>query len=230
MIAFGGETIDSQGVIRDFPALSMVTGLIASALGWDRGDGNRLNRLQERIRMGAALEPGSRRLNDFQTAKLAADDTGWTTWGSAEGRAGNVAGGTYDAHHLRLRDYHVNLRAWIVLHLLPAEEAPELDDVAAALDRPMRPLFVGRKSCVPTGRLVAGWSDAVDVLDALRSLVGQRGSGGTSGWKIQWPAGQGSLAQSRRLSVCDERNWNSGVHGGWRPVHEALLLPGEARS
>jgi CRISPR-associated Cas5-like protein len=36
LIAFGGETIDNFGVIRDFPALSMITGLIANALGWDR--------------------------------------------------------------------------------------------------------------------------------------------------------------------------------------------------
>ena len=33
LIAFGGEAIDNLGVIRDFPALSMLTGLISSALG-----------------------------------------------------------------------------------------------------------------------------------------------------------------------------------------------------
>ena len=35
LIAFGGETIDNFGVIRDFPALSMVTGLLANSLGWE---------------------------------------------------------------------------------------------------------------------------------------------------------------------------------------------------
>ena len=31
LIAFGGEAIDNLGVVRDVPALSMVTGLIANA-------------------------------------------------------------------------------------------------------------------------------------------------------------------------------------------------------
>ena len=34
LIAFGGEAIDNLGVIRDFPALSMLTGLLANALGY----------------------------------------------------------------------------------------------------------------------------------------------------------------------------------------------------
>ena len=41
LVAFGGVTIDHIGVIRDFPALSMLTGLFANALGWvslDLGD------------------------------------------------------------------------------------------------------------------------------------------------------------------------------------------------
>ena len=35
-MAFGGEAIDNLGVIREFPAASMVTGLAANALGWRR--------------------------------------------------------------------------------------------------------------------------------------------------------------------------------------------------
>jgi CRISPR-associated Cas5-like protein len=40
LMAFGGETIDNYGVIRDFPALSMVTGLFANALGYRREEAN----------------------------------------------------------------------------------------------------------------------------------------------------------------------------------------------
>jgi CRISPR system Cascade subunit CasD len=82
LIAFGGETIDNFGVIRDFPALSMVTGLIANALGWDRGDDALHNQLQERLRLGTRLESPSSRLTDFQTAQLGAADKAWTTWGA----------------------------------------------------------------------------------------------------------------------------------------------------
>ena len=91
LIAFGGETIDNYGVIRDFPALSMVTGLFANALGWDRGDDVQHNRLQERLLMGARLDADGQRLVDFQTAQLQANDKGWTTRGVVEERAGGPA-------------------------------------------------------------------------------------------------------------------------------------------
>lgn len=227
LIAFGGDTIDNRGVIRDFPALSMLTGLIANALGWDRGDDVRHNRLQLRLRMGTALEPGAHRVQDFQTAELGAADKGWTTSGVPEERRGGA--GSYSGPHLRFRDFHADLCAWVVLRLQFADEAPTLDDVASALDRPRRPLFIGRKPCLPVGRLVAGWQEAEDVLGALRTLVADRVHDAVPGWRAQWPAGEGSLPSDRQVDVCDERNWTSGVHGGWRPVREGFL-PAEAAS
>jgi CRISPR system Cascade subunit CasD len=226
LIAFGGETIDNQGVIRDFPALSMLTGLIANALGWDRGEDDLHNRLQQRLRMGTVLEPMTRRgvaarLVDFQTAELGAADKGWTTWGEPEVRGGGA--GSYAGPHLRYRHYHTELTAWVVLHLQPADEAPTLDDIAAALDRPARPLFIGRKPCLPASRLVTGWQEAEHVLGALQAWTRQRPSH-ASGWRAQWPEGQGELPLDRCSDLCDERNWTSGVHGGWRPVREGLLL------
>lgn len=229
LIAFGGETIDSQGVIRDFPALSMLTGLIANALGWDRGEDARHNRLQQRLQMGTVLEPMTRqgdsmasmRLVDFQTTELGAADKAWTTWGKPEERRGGA--GSYAGPHLRYRHYHADLTAWVVLHLDPADEAPTLDSIAAALDQPVRPLFIGRKPCLPAGRLVAGWQEAENVLGALQAWV-HRLPAGVHGWRAQWPDDQGSLPADRRSDLCDERNWTSGLHGGWRPVREALLV------
>ncbi len=226
LIAFGGEVIDNFGVITDFPALSMVTGLLANALGWDRGDDIAHNRLQQRLRVGSALGSEGRRMMDFQTAELGAGDKGWTTWGVPEERRGGA--GSYAAPHLRYRDYHADLTAWVALRLEPADEAPTLDDIAQALDKPARPLFIGRKPCLPTGRLVAGWVEADTLLAALRSLA-QRYSAGASGLRAQWPDGEGELPQDRLLAVCDERNWTSGVHGGWRPVREGVVRVAEAQ-
>jgi CRISPR system Cascade subunit CasD len=219
LIAFGGETIDNLGVIRDFPALSMVTGLIANALGWDRGDDLLHNRLQMRLRMGARLEAPGSRLTDFQTAQLGADDKAWTTRGTVEERRGGAA--SYDSPHLRFRDYHADLTALLAVRLQPSDEAPTLDDVAHALDRPQRPLFIGRKPCLPVGRMVAGWVEADSVLQALQ-LAPFAGAG--SGLRAQWPDGEGQLPGDRSLDLCDERNWTSGLHGGWRPVREGLIL------
>lgn len=221
LIAFGGETIDNQGVIRDFPALSMLTGMIANALGWDRSEDVLHNRLQQRLRMGTILEPGSQQLSDFQTASIQKSDAGWTTWGQPETRAGGD--NTYAGPHLRYRHYHADLTAWVALHLQPAGEAPTLDEVAGALDRPAHPLFIGRKPCLPVGRLVAGWQDAEHVLAALQAWS-RRLPPHAGGWRAQWPDGEGELPLDRRSDLCDERSWTSGVHGGWRPVREGLLM------
>jgi CRISPR system Cascade subunit CasD len=222
LIAFGGEAIDNYGVIRDFPALSMVTGLLANALGYDRAEVEAHNRLQERLRMGTRLDGAGTRLQDFQTAQLGAGDEGWTTWGTPEERAGGAA--SYDSPHLRYRDYHADLEALVALRLEPANESPTLNELAAALDRPVRPLFIGRKPCLPTTRLFAGWVEAEHVLGALQQAPLTVGDvEGTRGLRMQWPDGEGHLPNDRVIDLCDERRWTSGVHGGWRPVREGVL-------
>lgn len=218
LIAFGGETIDNFGVIRDFPAQSMLTGMFASALGYDRSDDVRHNRLQARLVAGARLEVEPQRLQDFQTAELGAKDRAWTTWGSPEERAGGAA--TYSAPHLRYRDYLVDMDTLVALRLEPADEAPTLDDLAQSLDHPLRPLFIGRKPCLPLGRLHAGWVEADTVLQAL-SLAPWPAFRRQA--PVQWPHGEGELPHARVIDLCDERNWTSGVHGGWRPVCQGQL-------
>lgn len=220
LIAFGGETIDNYGVVRDFPALSMVTGLFANALGWGRGDDGQHNRFQERLVMGARIDADGQRLVDFQTAHLLANDKGWTTRGVAEERAGGAE--TFAGPHLRYRHYHADMNVLVALRLQDADEAPTLADLATALDKPARPLFIGRKNCLPTDRLMAGWVEADNILEAL-----ERGEPALHhDVRAQWPDGEGSLPgqhEDRSLDVCDERNWTSGVHGGWRPVREGVL-------
>jgi CRISPR system Cascade subunit CasD len=237
LVAFGGATIDNFGIVTDFPALSMVTGLIANALGWDRSEAQRHDRLQQRLRMGCRLERAGRRLRDYQTAELFMDDAGWTTHGAPEGRADSPsyrpnAAGRRILTLQRYRDYHADLVAAVALRLEPAEESPTLDEVAAAIDRPRRPLFIGRKPCLPAGRVMQGWLEAKDVLTALATLPlgpGPAGSETSATLRAQWPDGEGTLPGDRVLEVCDERDWRSGVHGGARPVREGAVAPPELR-
>lgn len=227
LIAFGGETIDNFGVIRDFPALSMVTGLLANALGWRREDCELHDRLQNRLLLGARLNTPVQRLTDFQTAQLGSNDKGWTTWGIPEERRGGA--GTYAGPHLRYRDYHADLDVLVALRLSPPEQFPTLDDLADALDHPARPLFIGRKSCLPSKRIFAGWIEADSVLQALQ-LAPQSGIDRAQSFRMQWPDGEGNLAGDRLIDLCDERNWTSGVHGGWRPVREGSFTPQGAQT
>ena len=233
LLAFGGETIDNYGVIRDFPAASMLTGLLANALGWRRIERELHQRLQERLVFAARIdrEPaGGVRLTDFQTAKLEKDDQGWTTRGVPEGRAGGA--NTYDAPHLRYRDYFADMRVTVALRLEPADDAPTLDDLAAALDEPKRPLFIGRKPCLPSGRLFRCISDkgntALEALMYLRVDEPNR----TSDVRLLWPADDGAngvpagVRISRTYQLTDERNWVSGLHGGGRAVCDGTALVG----
>ena len=178
--AFGGEMIDARGVTRNFPAQSMMTGLLANALGWTRTMRDEHQSLQERIVFGALWEQevGLSRMTDYQTAQLGKNDRAWTTRGVPAGRAGGAA--TYAGSHQRWRDYHADLRVTVVLRLEPADESPTLEDLAAALDRPSRPLFIGRKSStrasmvVPAQRGTGLFGAAVEARVGSESCVGRR--------------------------------------------------------
>lgn len=230
LVAFGGETIDNHGVIRDFPALSMVTGLVANALGWRREEAELHDRLQARLVMGARREPNGRYLRDYQTALLFENDEGWTTSGEPEGRAKSPsytmqADGRKALTLQRYRDYYADLVTLVALRLEPADEGPTLDDIAVALDHPARPLFIGRKPCLPSRRIFAGWQEGDSVLQVLQTASIPKSA--PDGLPMQWPEGEGRTKGDRLLELCDERNWTSGVHGGWRPVREATLYPQE---
>ena len=135
LIAFGGETIDNFGVIRDFPALSMITGLFANALGWRREDCELHDRLQNRLVVGARLNTPIQRLREYQTAQLFEKDQAWTTFGEPEGRAPSPsysmqADGRKSLTWQRYRDYHASLNVLVALRLEPSDNALTLDDLA----------------------------------------------------------------------------------------------------
>ena len=230
LMAFGGETIDARGVIRWFPAASMLTGLFGNALGWRREERERHQRLQDRLVFAARIdrEPaGSSRMTDFQTARLRADDRGWTTRGAPEGRGG--APSTYNAPHLRYRDYFADMRVVVALRLEPDDETPELDALASALQEPERPLFIGRKSCLPAVPLFAGFGEADTCLTALLAWPLGEGPAAMPSYpenrRLLWPDGEGSesVTASHSYLLTDQRNWRTGLHGGGRIVCEGAV-------
>lgn len=206
LMAFGGVAIDHVGPTRDFPSASALTGLLANALGWRREDGAAHQALQDRLVFGALVAVQGRLITDTQNAKLEAKDRGWTTWGTPEERAG----ATYDSPHRRRRDYLADHECRVVLRLLPGN-GPDIDRIAAALDRPARPLFIGRKPCLPTAPLFAGWITGENAHAALVAL-------GIPGRAI-WPSTTGEADRD----IADLRNWVAGYHAGIRPLCEGML-------
>ena len=56
LLAFGGVAIDQIGPTRDFPSASLLTGLLANALGWRRTEAAAHQRLQDRLIFAARLD------------------------------------------------------------------------------------------------------------------------------------------------------------------------------
>ncbi|MDZ7642276.1 MAG: type I-E CRISPR-associated protein Cas5/CasD [Desulfurivibrio sp.] len=223
MAAFGGVVIDHVGITRDFPAASMLTGLFANALGWERTDREVHQALQDRLVFAARWErEGDDVFTDTQNAQLAKIDRGWTTYGKPEGRDG----ASYGAPHRRRRDYHADACMTVVLRLRTPGMAPDLDDLATALDCPARPLFIGRKPCLPTTPLRYGEIEAPSAYEALCRLPCEGFSGG---WlRALWPTDEGPVDGEivhRVVDLADLRNWRTGLHGGARRVVEGAVIP-----
>ncbi len=222
MLAFGREAVDARGPVADFPGASLLTGLLANALGWRREWRDRHARLQARLRFGVRLDRTTGTFEDFQTAQLAAGDRGWTTRGAPEGRAGGAA--TYNSPHIRRRQFTADARVAVALRLEPAEEAPELVALAAALESPARPLFLGRKPFLPSRPVLAGLAEADGLLAALAEIT--RGDDPDPAPRILLPQSEPG-ADGETILVSDLRDWHSGVHGGQRQmrVHRSDALP-----
>lgn len=237
LMSFGAPIIDNLGVIQPWPAASMLVGLLANALGYDRRDWAAHRRLQTRLRYAARRDVAGQPLQDYQTVDLGqphmrAADVGWTTWGRIEKRGGAAANAV--GTHIRKRDYHAGAVYTVALALDPADESPTLAEVAAALRRPARPLFLGRKPCLPAGPVLrreggADLFEADSPLDALRRLplakragVPKAAPGMVSVW---WtPGPEEPLPDLHRWHLTtDERDWQNQVFRGERLIYETTL-------
>lgn len=232
MMSFGGAAVDSRGVIRRFPARSMLTGLLANALGYRRADAAAHQRLQARVRFATRCDVEGERIVDYQTVDLGqphllAKQVGWTTWGRIEARAGASSEQT----HIREREYWAGAVYTLALTLTPdeADDALDLDAVEAALRRPARPLFIGRKPCLPAARILVGRRSAATLRAALEAepRVRRGDAGALAAW---WDAAPSAAAPDPNrpvIEVSDERDWANQIHGGRRLIEEGRVEPPE---
>jgi CRISPR system Cascade subunit CasD len=108
----------------------------------------------------------------------------------------------------------------VALRLEPAEEEPTLENLTAALDRPARPLFLGRKACPPASPLNGGLVEAQDLMAALaRATVFDPAPRPI----IVLPDNPEIDPQWERVVVSDRRDWISGVHAGARVFRRGRL-------
>lgn len=198
-----------------FPGRPLLTGLLGNALGYDRQEGARLQALSNRLRFAAALTRPGRLESDFQTSQLSLHDSGWTTRGGPEGRRGGAV--TYENAHVRRKLYWSETMAVVALRLAdgPGED---LDAIATALERPERPLFIGRKACIPSLPVLAAGVAAADAHDALQDFLRDAGV-----WGMVWDKGEGPA--DAPLGERDDRGWRTGVYQGTYFMHYRLPAP-----
>ncbi|MGD2076711.1 MAG: type I-E CRISPR-associated protein Cas5/CasD [Gammaproteobacteria bacterium] len=232
LVSFGGVMIDQHGVIDRFPGHALLTGLIGNALGWRHGDGERLQALQARLRLAARWDVAPTRIVDYHTVDLGQAKMckeGWTTRGVTEHRDGGTAAkfGT----HQRYRHYWADGLMTTALTLVGDDE-PTLDQVHQALQRPARPLFIGRKTCLPARPLL---DPARPILEGetpqeilARIPLWQRdGTVDQVARQVEacWTAGEGEGEYNR---VADRRDWISNLPAGSTVRIEGLLEGGGA--
>lgn len=234
MVSFGGPVVDAIGAVDAFPGLSLIAGLIANALGWDHRNDDRLQRLQGRLRIAVRCDRPGEPLVDYQTVDLGQGfmEVGWTTWGRAESRRG---GDAREATHIRSRHYRADSVHTVALTLSPAGEDPDVGRLAQALDTPARPLFIGRKCCLPAAPLLAGRVRAASPLEALQRLprLPRDRTGLPAGERLAacWEAEDGAEpdeAIGRLVPAFDRRDWANQLHLGRRLVWQGSIDPPEA--
>jgi len=231
LASFGGAIVDNHGITQDHPPLSLLTGLLANALGYAHRDATRTEELQSRLRYAVRCDRFGKRIVDYQTAYLGQSflvDTGWTTRGVREDRGG--APQAKKGTHIRYRHYLADSVYTVALTLVPPDVDPALDDIERALNEPRRPLFIGRKCCIPSGHLLIRRVKAESLFSTLESeprMPSARVGSSDDMLQAWWPAVEGPVAESRLITVTDERDWTNQIHTGQRQVRHGLVSPPE---
>lgn len=215
MMAFGDVAVDERRPVARFPALSMVCGVLANALGMCRTRPAEIQSLQSEMEIASRLDRPGHRMRDYATAQLAKSDTMWTSRGQIAGRDGGNE--TYDNPSIIERDFWADASVTVAVALPDTR----IDGVAAALNEPARPLFLGRAACPPSRPILLGVVEATDVLDALENapLDSRR----EAPLEAQWPERLSRARTLRIMDLSDIKDWRNRVHSGTRRVREGII-------
>lgn len=234
--AWGGVAMDPRRPTRPFPSRSALAGLLANALGWRYRDADRTTALQDALCYAVREDRPPVHLRDYQTADLGTIGTrGWTRWG-IEGRGGANATGNQILEKFYLADgaFTVALALSGDQVAVPGGESVTLDSIEAALRRPARPLFLGRKGCPPAtpllGRSGACRAEGAAPADALLRVplaAGDRTRLAGDRVRLWYDPADGepeALSTPHDVrEVWDRRDFRSNRFGGSRRVAMGLI-------
>lgn len=227
LMSFGGVIVDQHNITDRFPAESLLAGMLANALGWSHADHGKIGALQNRLVTASRWDVEPALVIDYHTVDFSQPkmrEPGWTTRGCPEHRHGGPSAkfGT----HQRYRHYWANgiLTAAVGLR---NHAAPDLNILVDALLVPARPLFIGRKTCLPATSVflkVAAGADILAILAAVpRAECPVRRCESGMPMPARWPAEVGRHREEQLKTLYDQRDWLNQWHAGSRMVAEGPL-------
>jgi len=243
LMSFGGVAFDKHKVTNRFPTLSMVTGLIANAMGLGYDEMEKHQLIQDNLEMAARCDRPGVLIIDYQTADLGQefmlDKTAWTTRGYRERRLGTRM--TNQGIHIMYQHYWADA-IYTIGFAVDKDAMKELhwtsSKLAEAFIRPSRPLFIGRKCCIPARALFRDKVTAGNPLDALKLY--ERLPQSTTNVAYRMPIEFESTVKNPKKFLkkyngqikvlSDLRDWETGVHCGRRFVWTGFLKPPIAQS
>jgi len=171
-MSLAGARIDGYAQQMPIPSTTMVSGMLGAALGYRRGD-ERLETLADNLAYGVVVHRAGTPLIDYQTADLTrvgakavgVDAGGRIRTVEREGSAVAVRGTTQQWRPL-LADADMSVVA--------AVDGIESSDLLQALREPVFPLYLGRVSCPPSGRVGEGTVASADLDAALDAVFASR--------------------------------------------------------
>lgn len=223
LMSFGAPLVDQHGFTLRFPGRAMLAGLLGNALGYAHSDFDKLERLQRGLSYAVRQDRAEVPLLDFQTVFLGRSHMrqgGWTTWGKAEERGG----ASPEETHIRYRHYLADAAYTVAIET--SADAPSLAVLEQALRTPSRPLFLGRKACLPSAPLLMrpARTQAETVLSAVEQapLAAASGREQPERRMCWWPDTPELPKGERLIAVTDDRDWSNQIHVGRRYIHEGL--------
>lgn len=166
LMSFGGVVVDEGHPTLRFPIRSMLAGLVANAMGCDRSECDALDALQDGFQFGSRWDVAPQLLRDYHNVALGSYKMSRKAW-RHDGTLAERGGASGKATHQTQRYYWADGVLTAVLLYARAEHARR---AALALRAPARPLFLGRKTCVPAAPLYRALIAADSVGQALASL------------------------------------------------------------
>ena len=232
LMSFGAPIIDEYGKVQSYPALSLIVGLLSNALGYDHSDFDELESLQKRLQYASRQDRAGQQIQDFQAVDISQshlraygnESRAWTTRGTLENRNNQNKKGDRGPL-LRFRDYRADSIHTVALTLDPAEETPTIEELQHALQFPERPLFIGRKACLPAAPLLFKRIECESLTDALRKAPLSNRADQRDRFPAWWPVEEdkNQLKADMEYPVTDRRDWKNQIHVGERWIAQGEI-------